>query len=174
MYRVQSCTCDDTATTCYPNGNNTDCTSDSCHNYFKLETSDTFECVHKCPEGTYGVQSTLDPFNRCLSCSVLPHCTDCRKSDNVKCTACESGYHVDGTICTPNVVSSQQGVCPLITCVLPVVGGGVAVIVVVICLWVMCRHRGRRQPPPAREEIGILPSVRSTTHVAVGLRRRRR
>ena len=59
-----------------------------------LKGAGNITCLAKCPDGTYGVDSS---YKHCVECSAIDeHCVKCHNlSDRFECMKCEQGYVVN-------------------------------------------------------------------------------
>ena len=159
----QNCNCSDDNTTCFPDSDHGDCRNDTCRDYYKLPVKDgfKFECVRECPYDMYGLESL---YSLCVPCTdAIDKCNNCSKqSAAVVCHNCESGYDVVQNQCGQAAASPPgKTVCPRYTCVAPIVGGGVLVLLI-LNVWLVYRCRSRRKSsrrPPTRAELGVMEKV---------------
>ncbi|ESU40919.1 Variant-specific surface protein, partial [Giardia duodenalis] len=113
-------------------------------------------CTDNCPDGYFGHTTTGSNLKTCQSCSApkdglnpavtgIPGCTQCTyaaaRASTLKCTACGSGYKLEGETC----VSSSTNKSGLSTGA--IAGISVAAVVVVgglvgfLCWWFVCRGK---------------------------------
>ncbi|ESU40625.1 Variant-specific surface protein, partial [Giardia duodenalis] len=129
----------------------TKCTSGFLHTPEGGETS----CLDNCPDGYFGHTATSGDLKTCQSCATeatlnpavtgIPGCTQCTytaaRASTLKCTACGSGYKLEGETC----VSSSTNKSGLSTGA--IAGISVAAVVVVgglvgfLCWWFICRGK---------------------------------
>ncbi|ESU44457.1 Variant-specific surface protein, partial [Giardia duodenalis] len=131
----------------------TKCTSGFLHTPEGGETS----CPTSCPDGYFG-HTSADSGNlqTCQSCSApkedlnpavtgIPGCTQCTytaaSTNTLKCTACGSGYKLEGEACVPasaNRSGLSTGAIAGISVAAVVVVGG---LVGFLCWWFVCRGK---------------------------------
>ncbi|ESU40470.1 Variant-specific surface protein [Giardia duodenalis] len=124
------------------------CTKCDADKYLKTAADGTTTCETTCPEGYFGHTAT-GGLKTCQSCATeatldpavtgIPGCTQCTYADStLKCTACGSGYKLEGEACVPAGTNLSTGAIAGISVAAVVVVGG---LVGFLCWWFICRGK---------------------------------
>ena len=127
----------------------TKCTGD---NYLKTAADGTTTCETNCGDGYFQHTATTGSLKTCQPCATeatlnpavtgIPGCTQCTYTENtntLKCTACGSGYKLEGETCvsTGGVNLSPGAIAGISVAAVVVVGG----LVGFLCWWFICRGK---------------------------------
>ena len=118
----------------------------------KTAIDGTTTCVADCGDGYFQHIATTGSLKTCQSCATeatldpavtgIPGCTQCTytaaSTNTLKCTACGSGYKLEGEACVPAGTNLSTGAIAGISVAAVVVVGG---LVGFLCWWFVCRGK---------------------------------